>query len=114
MGSRSSYAWKGSAPSRGRCWRMASERQHGPRAANPRNRDVPRSTFHVPFCVVKRGGRKDVQMPASASQHGKPENTPAEDADEHPSECFEVRHQRKYGGLRVSQDIQRDLDTFRS
>ena len=32
-------------------------------------------TLHVPFRVVKRGGRKEMQMPAGASQHRKPDNT---------------------------------------
>lgn len=32
-------------------------------------------TLHVTFCVVKRGGRKEMQMPTGASQHRKPDDT---------------------------------------
>ena len=32
-------------------------------------------TLHVPFRVVKRGGRKEMQMPVGASQQGKTDNT---------------------------------------
>ena len=32
-------------------------------------------TIHVPFRVVKRGGRKEMQLPESAAQARKPDNT---------------------------------------
>jgi hypothetical protein len=32
-------------------------------------------TLHVPFCIVKRGGRKEMQLPESAAQARKPDNT---------------------------------------
>lgn len=41
-------------------------------------RDTPISdtiTIHVPFRVVKRGGRKEMQLPEGAAQARKPDNT---------------------------------------
>jgi len=32
-------------------------------------------TVHVPFRVVKRGGRKEMHLPANARRHSKPDNT---------------------------------------
>lgn len=32
-------------------------------------------TIHVPFRVVKRGGRKEIQLPEGAAQARKPDNT---------------------------------------
>ncbi|MFD1912013.1 hypothetical protein [Halodurantibacterium flavum] len=32
-------------------------------------------TIHVPFCVVKRGGRKEMQMPEGATQLRRMDNT---------------------------------------
>ncbi len=32
-------------------------------------------TIHVPFRVVKRGGRKEMQLPEDAAQARKPDNT---------------------------------------
>jgi hypothetical protein len=31
-------------------------------------------TLHVPFCLVKRGGRKEMQMPEGATQPRKPDS----------------------------------------
>jgi hypothetical protein len=40
---------------------------------NPPNPDTV--TVHLPFRVAKRGGRKEIQLPADAAQPRKPDNT---------------------------------------
>ena len=41
-----------------------------------RNTSIPDTmTIHVPFRVVKRGGRKEMQLPEGAAQARKPDNT---------------------------------------
>ena len=54
-----------------------------------------------PFPVVKAGVDRDCDP---TERHG----------DEHPAECVEIWHQRQNGGLRVSQNALRDLDTCRA
>lgn len=41
-----------------------------------RGNPIPETvTLHVPFRIVKRGGRKEIQLPANASQNHKTDNT---------------------------------------
>lgn len=41
-----------------------------------RTQPIPETvTIHVPFRLVKRGGRKEMQLPESAAQARKPDNT---------------------------------------
>jgi hypothetical protein len=41
-----------------------------------RARPVPEMvTVHIPFCIVKRGGRKEMQLPVGASSQSKTDNT---------------------------------------
>jgi hypothetical protein len=41
-----------------------------------RAKPVPETvTVHIPFRLVKRGGRKEIQLPAGAAQPRKPDNT---------------------------------------